>query len=365
MKFVTLFPEARNIELVKDVGMIPYILGKQYKVNSKLVCYNNGKYPYLETEVKGLKISFLKKYSGKPVLDGAIYLLKNSKKIDVLHLFHFSKRSFLWIMLYKFLNPNGKVYLKLDANRNIKDKNLKCKSLKNDIKKIILNKCKLISVETKELYEYINENWPVKVQLIPNGFKDNRNMRQITIEEKENYIITVGRIGAKEKANEILMEAFAKVQYQLPNWKVKLIGPIEDEFVSYINNFFDIYPTLKGRVIFTGAIYDKDKLDEEYRKAKIFCLTSLYESFGLVLVEAIKNGCYIISSDVPAAYDITNNQQYGEIFDVGNVNELKKLLLKNCKLDNKLKKIYSKIQDYAYKNYTWESICKTILEYLQ
>ncbi|WP_297423403.1 glycosyltransferase family 4 protein [Clostridium sp.] len=364
MRFTTIFPETENVHLTKDVGIIPFIMQKEFGCSSTIVCYKNGEYEYLHTEVKGLGIDFIKKYTGKSIIDGAIYLLKNSKKIDILHLFHLCNRTFLWIILYKFLNSKGKIYLKLDANRTIKNKNLKCKNIKNRIIEKILKTCNLISVETKELYDYFNCDWPVKVKLIPNGFIDSYDKRPITSQEKENYIITVGRIGSKEKANEVLMQAFAIVSDKLPNWKVKFIGPIEEEFKSYINKYFYKYPLLKDRVIFTGGIYDKEKLDKEYRKAKIFCLTSPMEGFPLVFLEAIKNGCYIISSDVSSVYDVTNDMKYGEVFNVGDVEGLSKLLLDNCTNNINMNDLYSEIQKFAYQNFNWKVICGKIYSLL-
>jgi L-malate glycosyltransferase len=56
-----LFPECRNVHLIKDVGMIPYILYKYYGYDSKIVCYNNETYSSLNKEVKGLKLNFIEK----------------------------------------------------------------------------------------------------------------------------------------------------------------------------------------------------------------------------------------------------------------------------------------------------------------
>lgn len=365
MNFTTIFPETQNVHLVKDVGIIPYQMHKKFGYNSTLICYKNGEYPYLSSEVQGLSIDFLKRYTGNPIFDISIYLFKKSKNIDVLNLFHLNIRSFLWIFIYKKLNKYGKVYLKLDADRNILKLDFSNKSIKNRIRIWGLKKCQLISVETKELYNYINKNWPVKVELIPNGFMGDKYIKRIYPEEKENYIITVGRIGSKEKANEVLMESFARIYNLIPNWKIKFIGPIDEKFKLYICKYFNKYPQLKDKIIFTGAIYDKEKLEIQYRKAKIFCLTSLHESFGIVLVEAIKNGCYIISSNVSAAFDVTNNGEYGDIFNIGDIDQLSKLLIYNCNNDSKLSSLYIKIQEYAYKNYNWVEICNNIYKHLQ
>ncbi|URZ14845.1 glycosyltransferase family 4 protein [Clostridium felsineum] len=365
MRFVTLFPESENIHLIKDVGMIAYALHKKYGFQSYLACYNNGEYPYLKKEVKGLKVNFIKKYTGNATLDSIVYLMKNSNKIDVLHIFHLSKRSYLWILIYKFLNSSGKVFLKLDANREIKTYLIYKKGAKHNFIKYIFRKCKLVSVETKELCDYFNENNFKEVKFVPNGFyESNFNIERNVNIKKKDVIITVGRIGSKEKANDILLQAFALIHDKIPNWKLNLVGPIEDKFKDYIYKYFNKYPSLKDKVSFKGPMYDREILKNEYESAKIFCLTSLYESFGFVLVEAIKNGCYVISSDVPAAYDITNNEKYGRIFPVNDIEKLCELLLEKCK-SQELKYISNEIQNFAYENYNWMVICDKIKSFLE
>ncbi len=79
----------------------------------------------------------------------------------------------------------------------------------------------------------------------------------------------------------------------------------------------------------------------------IFVLTSIYEGLPNVLVESLYLKKYIISSDCPTGpKEILNNGQYGELFKVGNYNQLFKLL-KN--FSNKSKKIKFKINQ-GYKS---------------
>ncbi|MBK1813883.1 glycosyltransferase [Clostridium sp. YIM B02505] len=361
MNFVTMFPEAQNIHLTKDVGMIPYILFKYYNYNSTLVCYKNEEtYNYLNTEVKGLKLNYLDKVTGNSTKDGLIYLFKNAKKIDVLHTFHLSSRSLCWIYAYKLLNSKGKVYLKLDANYKIRDYDYNKNDLKSIIKRHILRKTDLISVEAKSFYNFINSNWATKVEFIPNGIYSNGERQEVSFDSKENIILTVGRIGTYEKANEILLQGFKLASDKLNDWKLKVVGPIEDKFNDYINNFLNENPTLREKIIFTGAIYDKEKLENEYKKAKVFCLTSRYEGFPLVLLEAIKNGCYIISTNFDSAYDITNNENYGYLFSIDDINQLSEKLIKACTNEANLEKKCVQIQDYAYNNFYWPTLCAKI-----
>ena len=361
MNFATMFPETKNVHLVKDVGMIAYIMYRKYGFNSKIICYNNGEYPYLNKEVKGLEIGFIKRYTGNSIIDGSIYLIFNSHNIDVLHLFHFNKRTVIYTYIYKIFNRRGKIYLKLDADNKIKKAMTPySKGIKTKMKKLILKKYSLISVETSKIYNYLKDNWISNIKYIPNGFYDYDDKTLVNYEEKENIICTVGRIGTYQKATNILLEGFKLAEDKIGNWKLKIIGPIESDFRNYIDEFYINNPNLKDKIIFTGPIYDRNKLNEEYKKSKIFCLTSRFESFGLVFLEAMKNGCYLITSDIESSLDVTDNKKYGNIFPIDDVKELANCLVTACNNENSLYENCKNIQEYVYKKFYWPVICKKV-----
>ncbi|MCS0674068.1 glycosyltransferase family 4 protein [Cytobacillus firmus] len=362
-RLVTLFPETENIHLLKDVGMIPYILQKYYNYDSKIVCYDNGDYPYLRELTKGLKIEILEKSKRKRVKDpyeasiddGYNYIKRHAKQIDILQIFHLSDRSLPWISLYKLLNPKGKVYLKLDANADAKNIKLHESVIS------ILRLCNLISVETKELYEYLNQHWPLRIEYLPNGFYDFGVRENILFEEKENIICSAGSIGSHIKGHDLLIEAFCLAYPYIPGWKLKLIGSVDNPlFHTYLSEYFERNPHLKDKIIFTGKITDRPKLENEYRKAKIFCLPSRSEGFPLVFPEAGRNGCFIISSNVIPAWDITDNKRLGDIVEINNIHQLADSLIKNCNHEERLREGCKGIQDHMYNNFYWVNICQKI-----
>jgi glycosyltransferase involved in cell wall biosynthesis len=354
-RFVTLFPGFHNVHLTKAAGMIPYILYKYYNYDSKMVNYPGISMPYLKKEVKGIKIDYLRYNTGSDIHDGIKYLEDNAQNIDILHLFHPNHRTYRWINAYKQRNPKGKVYLKMDISYEF---------IKTDYNSIrwMLERCDLISVARKDLYNYINKNWPIKVEYIPNGFfaYDYDNKLDINYSEKENIILTAGRIGIYQKATNILLEGFAKACNQLKDWKLKIIGTVHNDFKQYINNYFIKYPHVKDKVIFTGLITDREKLSNEYRKAKIFCLSSRFEGFPTVYAEAAQHGCYIIGSNIGPTYDITCNGKYGDTFPVDNSNKLSTCLIKNCSNEANIKKVCPQIQNYAYDKFNWKKNCGII-----
>lgn len=108
----------------------------------------------------------------------------------------------------------------------------------------------------------------------------------------------------------MLLESLAHINPA--GWKFYFIGPIEPAFQSKIDRFYKNFPDKLSSIIFTGPIHDKQKLWEHYNSAKVFVLTSRWESYGLVLVEARRFGCYLVSTDVGAARDLIGNNECGE-----------------------------------------------------
>lgn len=105
---------------------------------------------------------------------------------------------------------------------------------------------------------------------------------------KDKIVVHVG-LAINQKRQDYLLKIWHIVEQQEPDWKLQIIGDgclrskLEDE-AKRLN--------LK-RVDFLGF----QSPEQYYEKASIFCLTSAFESFGLVLVESMAYGC------VPMAFN--------------------------------------------------------------
>jgi glycosyltransferase involved in cell wall biosynthesis len=85
------------------------------------------------------------------------------------------------------------------------------------------------------------------------------------------------------------------------------------------------------------SIYTKIKNPYPFfRIAKLFVLTSKYEGFGNVLVEAAMFGIPIVSSNCDSGpSEILKNGKGGDIFEVGNYQKLSRLIIANLMKKNK------------------------------
>lgn len=112
----------------------------------------------------------------------------------------------------------------------------------------------------------------------------------------------------------------------LGEWTVCLIGPIEKSFQPHIDTFFERHPEKKNKIIFTGPVYDKKELWEYYNRAKVFVLTSSWESYGLVLNEAKRFRNYLVSTPVGAFADLADGDKYGRSIQIDDDSALSGIL---------------------------------------
>lgn len=364
MNFTVLFPECKNVCLIKDVGMIPYIMHRNFDYQSIIATYKNeSKYSYLR-EVKGVKLDFLNRKYKSPMIAGCAYLLRKSKQIDILQLYHLtSVRNFIWIILYKILHPKGKIYLKMDLDCELVDSfQYNKKGLLGIVKRKILSYCDLISSEIEEVANRLSIEWNRQVEYIPNGYYQKRN-EMISFQEKENIICTVGRIGTYQKATDVLLEGFKKYA-QVGNWKLRVIGEMDENFMPWLQKFKTENGELMDKITFTGNIEDRSELENEYAKAKIFCLPSRFESFGIVYLEAMRNGCYIISTDVDSIKGILQGK-YGTVVPVDDADGLAETIITVTENSELLEKNCEEVQKYVIEYFDWNVIGEKIFALLK
>lgn len=366
IRFTTMFPLIENIHLVKDVGMIPYSMKKYFNYDSSIVTYRNLEYKYFEKEVKLLKRLYFPFNKFKSILNCVFYLVLNSKKIDVLHLYHLGERTTLaCVPTYLFFNKKGLIYLHMDENTNndltdlfkINGKGIKVFIKSLILKNIIYSKSNrkriLFGLQNKTGIDMIKGVFPFdNVEYISNGYEDVSDYNKKI--KKENIILFVGRVGNKQKRTDILLNGFREAYPRLKNWKLRLVGPIEEDFKDYINEFNEKNPIISKSVEFVGPVYDRNELKKEYKKAKVFCLTSDYESFGLVTVEALANGCTIISSDIDISKEIIMKDKLGKLFKRGNVKDLANCMIEICSDEKKMKYVQENALKYVEENYSYK-----------
>src|SRR5690625_977022 len=132
---------------------------------------------------------------------------------------------------------------------------------------------------------------------------------------KDNkLILSVGRI-SEVKDYLTLISAFNKVIH-IKKCQLLILGNIADKkYFEILKQEIAKYK-LKDLVKFAGFT---DNPYAYMSKADLFVLSSKWEGFGNVLVEALACGCPIVSTDCPGGpREILKDGEYGELVPVGN-----------------------------------------------
>ena len=362
---ITIFLGAKQVHLYKDVGMIPYYFSKTLNWNTALAYLSEKKIEEIEYE----KYVDLKpiEYSENFIIRWfyiCIFLFRISNRYSVVNLYHGGASSYLLILLLKIFGSRSKIYIKMDLNQVAFNKRyynnfgLRIKTVEF-VRKILDGIPDCFSVETKSFFDLlIKENrYKDKLIYVPNGIFDSDFDENI---EKDDIILTVGRIGDYEKNNELLVEAILMIpEDKLIGWKIYFVGKVNSDFEKYIKEIYLKNEYLKKYFIFTGEINDKKYLYRLYSKAKIFCLTSRWESFGIVIPEAMNFGNYIITTDFPAAHDMIINKDIGKIIS-HSAESLRDELINLLDGNVDWRKTNEISQKIAKKFFSWEEIVKNI-----
>lgn len=114
------------------------------------------------------------------------------------------------------------------------------------------------------------------------------------------FILNVGTLEPR-KNQAMLVRAFASVKDKLPQWRLVIAGSAgwgSSEVLEQIRN-----SKVEDRVVVTGAMEDAG-LAALYGKASLFAFPSLYEGFGLPLIEALAFGLPAVASTDPALKEV-------------------------------------------------------------
>lgn len=133
-----------------------------------------------------------------------------------------------------------------------------------------------------------------KVKVLPNPCTFTPALTDI-IEKKEKIILASGRLTVWHcKGFDILLKAWSLAINEVDKeWKLVITGQGNEESEEYLKNLTDELG-ITDRVKFVGYI---SSIQPWYERSSIFVLSSRYEGFGMVLLEAMSQGCACIACD--------------------------------------------------------------------
>jgi glycosyltransferase involved in cell wall biosynthesis len=157
-----------------------------------------------------------------------------------------------------------------------------------------------------------------RVEQIPNALPE---LGGGTSALEEKAVVAAGRLTG-QKGFDLLIRAFAQVVPERPDWELRIYGDGSQraELERLIAEL-----GLNGSVRLMGATSD---IGEELARASVFALSSRFEGFGMVLVEAMSKGVPVVSFDCPRGpSEIVDDGVDGVLVPNGDVDALASALV--------------------------------------
>jgi glycosyltransferase involved in cell wall biosynthesis len=173
-----------------------------------------------------------------------------------------------------------------------------------------------------------------------------------------DYILFVGTLQPRKNIVR-LVEAFSKLTPKHPNLKLLIVGKkgwLYEDILKAPQKY-----NVESDVKFLDFVEDS-KMQNLYKDALCFVLPSLYEGFGLPVLEAMKYGCPVVLSNVSSLPEAGGDAAL--YFDPQDADDMAKTMDKVIS-DPKLRGNMIKKGHGQVKKFSWEKTAKQTLSVLE
>lgn len=263
---------------------------------------------------------FLKKAGGHPLLINFSGLgpLLYRNQIMTIHDLSFMRHpewfSWSYNLLYKFLTP------------------------------ILAQRCRHIftvsNFSKDEIIELLKVN-SSKITVVYNAVSDHVSMDAADLTPPEKpYILMVSSLDPR-KNHERIFAAFNRGGFR--GYELKVIGKTAPNFRNAVQ------ASRHRDIFFCGYVSDRE-LATLYANASLFIYPSLYEGFGIPPLEAMKNGCPTVVSDIPSLREVCGNSTlYVDPYSIDEIiTKMKKVLQDEVLRQSLIKAGYERVKRFNW-----------------
>lgn len=176
----------------------------------------------------------------------------------------------------------------------------------------------------------------------------------------EKYVLSLCTLGKRKNLIFAIKNFFDFINTNnINDLKMVLAGGIWQKFEKELKSAIGDFD--KTKLKFLGYVED-EKLPELYSNAMMFVYPSLYEGFGLPVLEAMKCGCPVITSNTSSLPEVIG--QAGILIDPTNDNELKEAYKKLY--ENTFFREFCKERGLIRaKNFNWEKTTSELIKFIE
>lgn len=151
-----------------------------------------------------------------------------------------------------------------------------------------------------------------KITVVPNAV-DTRTFYPLGTKKTPHSLLYVGRID-RRKGIEFLIRSMPFVREQIPDAHLTVGGK-----GSHLENMKGLVSRLdlERNVTFLGFVPD-DQLNSLYNRAQCVVVPSIFEGFGITVIEALAAGTRVVGTDTDGIREILNSGDYGRLVPYGN-----------------------------------------------
>jgi len=164
------------------------------------------------------------------------------------------------------------------------------------LSKFFIDKGDAIITVNKYYQRILNKIFPNNRIYCLKHFGGSRSVSSLK-SKKEYDIIWVGRFHPQKGIFQFV-DIVSRITRKLKNVKVVVIGDgdegIKKKFFSEVKK-----KRLDGNIVYIGSVVETEKYLNYLRGSKIFLMTSIYEGFGLVNLDAMSQSLPVVAYDLP------------------------------------------------------------------
>ncbi|AFC71282.1 glycosyltransferase family 4 protein [Rickettsia australis] len=218
----------------------------------------------------------------------------------------------------------------INFSKFIKSQNIKLIGIAHNYSLKGLRKCDFVIALTHHMEEFLLKNnfAESKICIIPNMINIYKDFTPNKTYRKPIVIGVLARFVAK-KGVDVFINAIKILKEKKYDIQAVIGGNGEekDNLIALARKL-----NLQSQISFTGWVNDRDKF---FKQIDIFCLPSLHEPFGIIVLEAIEASVPLVSTDTEGPAEILKHMQDGLICKAGSAEDLAEKIV--YLIDNPLK----------------------------
>jgi glycosyltransferase involved in cell wall biosynthesis len=236
---------------------------------------------------------------------------------------------------------------------------------------IVRHASRLHALNELEHRQFVELNvHPERIAVLPNGINveeyyqlpDPSGFREkYAIPAEAPVVLFLARIN-KIKGVDFLVSSFARVQAQVPNAILLIVGP-DDGFLPEIKRQIQQLG-IEANVRFAGYLAGTEKL-QAYQTANVYVLPSSYEMFAITLLESLACGTPIIATDRCGLADYVRQHDLGAIVTYGETDQLQQEIIHAIQEPTQLKIRAAHGRQYVLERFGWDHIAERWLDVYQ